>query len=471
MRKVLVVAWREFSTTVFTKAFLAGVLILPIMMTVALVLVPLLISDKPPKVRGSIAVIDRSGEPADDPRGLAAGAITARLSPEALRANLAEELEEAKARATEAMQTVAPEQAGAVQGVMANVSAGNASIPEITVEVLEPGADEQAAKEALLVGDAFDGSRLALVIVEPDAVLKGDGQEAFGSFQLFVKNKLDVRVQRLIRTQVRDALLDARLAANGEDAGRLRALMQVRMPDTIEFTREGERKATVVKQMLVPLAFMLLLWASVFTGGQFLLYSTIEEKSNRIMEVLLSAVSPTHLMTGKIVGQMGAGLVVLLLYSGMGIAALFHFAMRDVVDPLHVLYLVVFFFIAFFIIAAMMAAIGAAVTDIHEAQSLMTPVMLVVITPMILMMPIIFNPKGVLATVMSFTPPVNPFVMVLRIASAEPPPTWQVLLSMAIGLATVVVVVKIAAKIFRVGVLMYGKPPNLATLIKWVRLA
>ncbi|MDX2132393.1 MAG: ABC transporter permease [Planctomycetota bacterium] len=471
MRKILAVAWREFSATVFTKSFLIGILIVPIIMTGAMVLVPLLISDAPPRVKGSVAVIDLSGRPADDPRGLAAKAITEKLSPEALREQLREDTDAAKAQAANAVRALAPTQAPMVEGALGSVKPDESTVPEITVEVLPTDADEQQAKEALLTGDAFDGSRLALVIVQPDAVIKPDGQADFGAFQLYVKAKLDVRAQRLLRTQIREALLEARIVANGENSERLRTLMRVNAPDTVEFTREGERKASVIKQMLVPLAFMLLLWISVFTGGQFLLYSTIEEKSNRVMEVLLSAVSPTQLMAGKIIGQMGAGLLVLGLYSGLGVVALIQFAMSDIIEPLHLVYLVAFFFIAFFIIASMMAAVGAAVTDIHEAQSLMTPVMLVIMTPMILMMPIIFNPKGTLATVMSFTPPVNPFVMVLRIASAEPPPTWQVLVSMLIGLITVYVVVRIAAKIFRVGVLMYGKPPNLATLIRWIRLA
>src|SRR6185436_10513048 len=124
-----------------------------------------------------------------------------------------------------------------------------------------------------------------------------------------------------------------------------------------------------------------------------------------------------------------------------------------------------------FTIAAMMAAVGSAVTDIHEAQALMMPVMLVVMVPMLLMMPIIYNPNGKMATTMSFIPPISPFVMVLRLSSSQPPPMWQAYLAVAIGIVTVFVAMKGAAKIFRIGVLMYGKPPNLATLIKWVRMA
>jgi ABC-2 type transport system permease protein len=199
--------------------------------------------------------------------------------------------------------------------------------------------------------------------------------------------------------------------------------------------------------------------------------STIEEKSNRIMEVLLSAVSPMQLMAGKILGQMGAGLLILGVYSGFGITSLILFKRSDLLDSTNFLFLIGFFFIAFFTIAAMMAAIGSAVTDIHEAQALMMPIMIVVMTPMLLMMPIISNPSGTMATVMSFIPPISPFVMVLRMSSSQPPPMWQQLLALGIGALTVYVALKMAAKVFRIGVLMYGKPPNLATLIRWAKMA
>jgi ABC-2 type transport system permease protein len=309
------------------------------------------------------------------------------------------------------------------------------------------------------------------VVVDPAAVRKPADADAFGSYELFVRAKMDMRVRGMLRGQLREAIVQARLAANGEDPARIRELTRVEAPEAREITRSGEQKASEMRQMMVPLAFMILLWVSVFAGGQMLLTSTIEEKSNRIMEVLLSAVSPMQLMTGKIVGQMAASLAILSLYALLGVSSLLALNRADLIEPMQIVYLIVFFFLAFFTIASMMAAVGSAVNDLQEANALLTPVMLVIMTPMILMMPIIFNPGGTLATVMSFTPPVNPFVMVLRLASSEPPPTWQVLVSIAIGVATVYVMLRLTAKIFRVGVLMYGKPPNLATLIKWVRMA
>jgi ABC-2 type transport system permease protein len=141
------------------------------------------------------------------------------------------------------------------------------------------------------------------------------------------------------------------------------------------------------------------------------------------------------------------------------------------VDLSLLLYLFIFYLIAYFVIASLLAAIGAAVNEMREAQSLMGPVMIVLMIPWILWMPISRNPNSTFAVVTSFLPPINPFVMLTRMTSSSPPPMWQVWLSIAIGVASIYVAIWFAAKVFRVGLLMYGKPPNFATLIKWVRAA
>jgi ABC-2 type transport system permease protein len=206
-------------------------------------------------------------------------------------------------------------------------------------------------------------------------------------------------------------------------------------------------------------------------GGQYLLTTTIEEKSNRVIEVLLSAVSPLQLMVGKILGQMAVGIVMLVAYAGVGIAGLVLASLTHLIDPINLVYLAVYFLIAFFLIATMMASIGSAVNDLREAQALLGPVMIVLIIPMMLWLPILRNPNSVFAQVVSFVPPISPFVMVLRLSGSEPIPFWQVPATIIAGVIYAMIAAWGAAKIFRIGVLMYGKPPNLATLIKWVRMA
>ena len=471
MFKTLTAAWREFTATVLTKGFLIGVLIVPLIAVVVMPLAILLISNKPPAVQGSVAIIDLTKTPDGSPA--AADRLAAALTTEALAKRLGLDVEESLERAEKivAENTDSPEAKAAIGS--ARAAAGNAVVdaPKVEPVILPQGADIEAAKKEVLEGTVFDGSRLAVVIVKPDAVVRPEGQEEFGGFDMFVKARLDARAQRVLARQARDAIVDARIDASGGSPDEIRRLTRLDTPTPLTVTEAGEKSSGEFQQMIIPLAFMMLLWIAVFTGGQYLMTSTIEEKSNRVMEVLLSAVSPLQLMTGKILGQMSAGLVILVLYSGLGIGSLIMLSRMDLLVWSNVLFLVIFFFLAFFMIASFMAAIGSAVTDIHEAQTLLTPVMLVVLTPMFLMMPIIFNPKSTLATVLSFIPPVNPFVMILRLSSSDPPPMWQVFASIGVGILGVLFCLWACAKIFRIGVLMYGKPPNLATLIKWIRLA
>jgi ABC-type Na+ efflux pump permease subunit len=202
-----------------------------------------------------------------------------------------------------------------------------------------------------------------------------------------------------------------------------------------------------------------------------MLTTTIEEKSSRVIEVLLSAVSPMQLMAGKLLGHMAISLLAMSLYLGMGLSLLATFSLLGFLDFSLVLYLLLFFVLAFFTIGSIMMAVGSAVNDMREAQSLMTPMMLLLMAPWFLWFPISRNPDSTLAVVASFLPPVNSFAMLLRLASTHPPPAWQVWLSIGIGVLGVVGAVWFASKVFRIGLLMFGKPPDLRTLIRWVRNA
>ena len=216
---------------------------------------------------------------------------------------------------------------------------------------------------------------------------------------------------------------------------------------------------------------MLLLIMATMTGGQYLLTTTIEEKANRVVEVLLSACSPMELMTGKIVGQMGVGLTLLVIYNALGIVALVVFERLDLIGAGTIVLFFVFFLLAYFMFASLMAAIGSAVNDLRESQSLMTPVILLMMLPYFFFMPVVRAPNSMLSTVTSFIPPISPFIMIMRVASTDPPPAWQIALAIAVNAAAVVFFLWLAAKIFRVGLLMFGKPPNFRTLIRWVRMA
>ena len=439
MTRIVHVARREFLSTVLTKGFIIGILLTPCLVAVTLVLMPVLMSEATPPIVGEVLV--------SDPTGLVYPGLRDYLGPAALADKRAELLDDA----AEVMPTRVGE--AAVQSVLGEV-------PKLDV-ILYDG-DVDAAKPSLR---AVSGP-LAIAVIPDDAV---DG--ARGSYELFVREKLDDRLERELHSAIRDAIVDARVDARGLDRDELDALIRVPYHRSTTVTEDGERETFELLNTLLPLTFMALVLMSVLVSGQYLMTTTIEEKQSRVVEMLLAAVSPMELMTGKILGQLGVGLLVLFLYSGAGLVGLVAFSLTGAIDIGLVVYMLISYLIAYFVIASMMAAVGAAVNELREAQTLMTPLAFVMMVPWLLWFPVSRNPNSMLAVVTSFLPPVNTFVMLLRLTSNSPPPFWQVALSLAIGAASVYAALWFAGKIFRIGLLMHGKPPNLRTLIRWARMA
>ena len=439
MTRIMLVARREFLSTVLTKGFIIGILLTPCLVAVTLVLMPVLLSEAAPPIEGEVLV--------SDPTGLVCPGVRHYLAPAALADKRSEILEDTA--------EVIPTRVGeaAVQSVLGEV-------PKLDV-VLHRG-DVDGLKPSLR---AVSGP-LAIAVIPEDAVTG-----ARGSYTLFVREKLDDRLERELHSAIRDAIVDARVDASGLARAELDALIRVPYHRSTTVTEEGERETFEFLNMLLPLAFMALVLMSVLVSGQYLMTTTIEEKQSRVVEMLLAAVSPMELMTGKILGQLGVGLLVLLLYSGAGLVGLILFSLTGAIDIGLVVYMLVSYLIAFFVIASLMAAIGASVNELREAQTLMTPLSLVITVPWLLWLPISRNPNSMLAVVTSFLPPVNTFAMLLRMTSNSPPPFWQVALSLTIGVASVYAALWFAGKIFRIGLLMHGKPPNLRTLIRWARMA
>ena len=459
--RVVCVAQREFLATVLTKGFLIGVLVLPLIVVIMAVAMPILINEEAPSIEGEIAVIDPTGE--------VLPALSEYLSPEAIAARRSEET---AAVAEELANRAKLPENNAVGGALDEaVKKSLGEVPLFHITPLDPhSAEIEQEKQALLADAEGAERRLALVIVDDNAVSENASGE-FGSYKIFVRGKLDDRIVKEIRSGLKRSIIRARIETHGMNPETISRLTRVKRVAATTVTEAGEKKSNEVLNILVPMGFMGLLLVSVMTGSQGLMTSTIEEKSNRVVEVLLSAVSPMELMTGKILGQMGVGLVMLVIYAGMGIFGLSAFAVLGLIDPMLFVFLIVFYVIAYATLAALMGAIGAAVNEMREAQSLMTPVMLIVMIPWLLWMPISRDPNSTFAIALSFIPPINTFVILIRMASTAPPPLWQVLLSVLVGIGGVYVALKIAAKVFRIGLLMYGKPPSFKTLLQWVRMA
>ena len=455
MRKILHIALREFVATVATKGFVIGLLLLPAMMAIVAIAAPRLFGQRNFRAEGQIAVMD--------PTGLVTPKLRDAVNPATIAARRAEDATRTLAAAPAAVRQVA----GNTPALAAEFALGQ--IPNLTVVPEPADADVQQVKEWLKEDAAGASRHLALVVVHADAVAPAAG--TYGSYDLYVPPNLDNRIENVVQQSLRDAIISARMGAERLDRGRIEALMRVERAPSVTVTKTNERATVSGFNVVLPFVFAGLMVFGILLGGQGLLTSTVEEKSSRVVEVLLSAVSPLELMAGKLIGQLGVSLVVLGVYGGIGLVALVSFALAGLLDPWLLFYLVVFFVIAYTVNASLMLGIGAAVNEMREAQSLLTPIVLLLMIPWMFAQPIGRDPNSTFSTVISFIPPVNTYTMLIRMASATPPPLWQVWLSIAIGIASALATVWGAAKVFRIGLLMYGKPPNFATLVRWARAA
>jgi ABC-2 type transport system permease protein len=455
MRRVVQVAVREFVVTVSNRAFVIGLLVMPALIAALVTLIPRLFTFSDFKVEGQVRIID--------PTGLVIPQLHTTLDARQIAARRAEQAQRALANVPPAVRELA--------GSRGNQSLQQAlgPVPDLRLEERPADADIQQEK-AWLTEKGPGLPHLALVVIHPNAVIPS-GELEYGTYDLYVPANLDDRADAEIQQSLREALINARGEAQSFNRARINAIIQVPRTRSVTVTQGDERQTVRGFNIALPVSVAALLFIGVMTGGQALLTSTVEEKSNRVIEVLLSAVSPMELMAGKLIGQMAVSLLVLALYIAMGLTVLTSLSLFGLFNPWLIFYVLIFFVIMYLVFGSLMMAIGAAVNEMREAQGLMMPLMLILMIPWFLWFPISRNPNSLSSVALSFLPPVNTFTMLLRMASNTPPPWWQVWLSIAIGVGSVFVAIWFAAKVFRIGLLMYGKPPNLATLIRWARSA
>jgi ABC-2 type transport system permease protein len=457
MRRVWLVAMREFMAAVANKGFVIGLLLMPAVFAGLFTLLPRLMTSPGTRIQGEVIVVDPTGQVLEG--------LRAALAPEAITRRRLESTRRALENTPEAVRTMAGRSGGAMERALG-------AAPLLTLVAPPAGADVQEEKRALTEPVPPGAARrLAMLVIHPNAVTPASGTTTYGTYDLFVPENTDERIETTIYDGLRETLLSARVRAQNMNREQVEAVMRVPRTVSVTVGAEDERQTNVGFNRTLPFVFAGLLVFGIMIGGQTLLTQTIEEKSNRVIEVLLSAVSPLELMAGKILGQMAVSMVVLALYIGIGLLLLTSFAMFGLLDPLLILYLIIFFLVAYLNFASVFAAVGAAVNEMREAQSLMTPIMLALMAPWFFAAPIGRDPNATFSVVMSLVPPVNTFAMMIRLASTSPPPFWQVALSLAIGLVTAFLTMWFAAKIFKVGLLMHGKPPSMGTLIRWARQA
>ncbi len=236
------------------------------------------------------------------------------------------------------------------------------------------------------------------------------------------------------------------------------------------FTVKDDRRELM--GLLLPLLFGMLMSVSIVTGGQYLLQGVSEEKESRILESLICTVTAEDLLVGKMLGLGSVGLTLVAAWAGSGfVFSAPAAALAQVHFPPSLLALMlIYFLLGYLFYASLMTAIGAMTSNMREAQQVAWAFTFANFAPFIVMMQIISHPDGPVALVLSLIPFTAASTTVMRLAipdSAVPP--WQLALSIALLAGSAWLVLTAAARIFRIGLLMYGKTPNLPEILKWAR--
>jgi ABC-2 type transport system permease protein len=230
---------------------------------------------------------------------------------------------------------------------------------------------------------------------------------------------------------------------------------------------DGE-EAKIAENLIVPLVLVMLMFMVIMIGASPLLQAVIEEKMQRIAEVLLGSARPFEILMGKLLGMTAVGVLLALVYllGGAFIASRFdagRFLRADLV-----IWFVVFETMALLMFGSVFLAVGSAVSDIKQAQTLLTPVTLVMTIPLFVLMRVIEDPSSGLARWLSLFPTATPMMMLARIALQPDLPLWEPLLGVFLMLITTLFVVLVASRIFRIGYLAQGQAPKLKDLAGWI---
>lgn len=279
-----------------------------------------------------------------------------------------------------------------------------------------------------------------------------------------------------IETTVNREILNTRFRAASIDravVSRLTQRVDVSQLGLIARDAGGAIKAATkvdrVRTTAIPVAMMMILFLSVMSSAPQLFNSVIEEKMSRISEVLIGSVTPYELMMGKLLGSAAISILLAAIYVSGGIGMARHYGYGDMIRPTDLAWLLLFLPMAVVMFGAIFITIGAACSDLKDAQGMMTPAMLVMMLPALTWFAIINAPESPIAVGLSLVPTATPFLMLLRIAIPPGPPLWQILLSVVLTGATAAAIVYAAGKVFRTGLLMQGKAASLAEMWKWVR--
>ena len=246
---------------------------------------------------------------------------------------------------------------------------------------------------------------------------------------------------------------------------------------TVDLRMLNERGESDSGKVMLGMVLLMILYITILVYGVTVMRGVMEEKQSRIIEVLLASVKPFDLMLGKVVGIGMVGLTQYLVWAASGIFFSLLMAGPALVtggfsvpriSVSLMIFFVVYYLLGYFLYATLYAMVGAIVSSEDDGNQLQMPISMTFAASLVLAMTVVQNPGGKTATILSLFPYFGPALMFLRIAF-NAAPAWQIALSIALMILTILFSVWLAARIYRVGVLMYGKRPTLPELARWLR--
>jgi len=329
-----------------------------------------------------------------------------------------------------------------------------------------PAGTGEEARNALRAS-VLKGDLDAYVYLPPDAVERS-AAEYHGKN---VSNMMDIG---LVDAAVEEALIERRLTTAGLAPDSVKNLTRKVDLKTVRLSTSGEREDRGGSFFLA-MILMTMLYTAIAMWGAAVMNGVIEEKTSRVVEMIVSSLPPWTFFGGKLLGVGAAGLTQFAIWgASLGLlsawaaaAAVATGAHLPEVSALLVVTFVVAFVLGFFLYGALYAAVGATVNTQQEAQTLVFPVMAPMLTAFLFFPAVLSSPDSALSTAMSMVPFFAPLLMFLRVAAA-PPPAWQLVLCVTLCLAAIAAFTWLASRIYRVGILMYGKRATLPEIARWV---
>ena len=281
------------------------------------------------------------------------------------------------------------------------------------------------------------------------------------------KNVSDIQTTEKIEKAISTIISEHKLAHAGLDPKLVKQLNKSTDLRTVRVTEKGEKESGFLESFGISYVFLIMMMIMILTSGQILVRSLVEEKSNRIVEVLVSSCSPTDLMFGKIIGLSMLGIVQMLVWAVIGAAVILSTHITNL--PLDNIWIMtVYALLGFIMYAGLFVALGCLASTEQEAQQMTGYLSILLMLPFVIAFVVTQNPNSPILMFVTLIPFLTPSMMIMRLPVLTPP-LWEIALTLGILIATTWAIIWAAGKIFRVGILLTGKRPSLDEIVKWIR--